>query len=463
MKRVAVIGGGITGLCVAHRLNREAPEIDVVIFEKRPRTGGKIFTDREAGFIIEHGADSFLTRKPEGVRLCEELEINGLLIGRRPEHEGTFVLHEDTLHRLPEGLTGMIPTNLDAFDDGNLLSEAGRVRLAREVDIPPALDTADESIASFARRRLGREAWERIVEPLMSGIYAGDGEQLSLLATFPRLREIELTHGGLIKGLVASESERSERGHPAFVSFPSGLSELVDGLSGELVNTSLWTDSPVAMIRRPRFGSGYQIVLDNGNRLGVDAVVATTPAFVTARLIEQLDPMLSEAHAAIPYSSCVTVNLAYSLSELAARPEGYGYVVPRIEGREVLACTFVSNKWPGRSPTGQFLVRLYIGRYGRDDILEWDDPALVGTALGELNSTLGIDASPRLCRIHRWRRSMPQYTLGHLDRVAKIEAGLEERPGLFVAGAAYRGVGIPDCIRSAERAADGVISCLARR
>jgi oxygen-dependent protoporphyrinogen oxidase len=447
--RAVVVGGGIAGLAAARRLERTLPGADVVLVERDRRLGGKIGTERVDGFVIEEAPDSFLSRKPRGVGLCEELGLSSRLQGRRPEHERTFVRLGRELHPLPTGLTGMVPTDLEALEASELLSPAGRERLAAEVDVPPGPPGREESIASFVTRRLGPEAYATIVEPLMTGIFGGDGELLSLEATFPQLQALELEHGSLLRGLAAQPVRAG--GLPPFVTLRGGMDGLVEAIVRGFGPTRVLAGR-AAMRVRPHAG-GYRIELDDGAALDADALVLAVPAFVAAELLAGVDDELAAAHAEIPYASSVVVTLAYAPGDVAEPLDGYGYVVPRGEGTDVLACTWTSQKWEGRAPEGAHLVRVYAGRFGRRDLTLEPDPDLLALARDEL-SLLGLDAEPAFTRVQRLPLGMPQYTIGHLARLERIESALSALPGLAVAGAAYSGVGIPDCIGSGEDAAD---------
>jgi protoporphyrinogen/coproporphyrinogen III oxidase len=450
--KVVVVGGGIAGLASAYRLERLVPEVEVVLVERSERLGGKLCTERERGFVVEGAADSFLSRKPRGIGLVEELGLAGELVGRRPENARSFVRLGDELHPLPEGLTGMIPTNLAALEGSELLTVEGRARLAAERDVPPAPPAGDESIASFVTRRLGRDAYERLVEPLMTGIYGGDGERLSLQATFPNLRALELEHGSVLRGLAAQPPASSA--YPPFVSLRRGVETLVETLVRALARTRLLTERRVTNVSR---STGWEVSLDGGESLEADGLVLAAPAFEVAVLVSELDPELAWAHSGIPYASSAVVTLAH---EGGASLDGYGYVVPRAEGSEVLACTWSSSKWDGRAPMGFSLVRVYLGRFGGDDVTAWPDDELLERARAELRF-LGIESDPAPVWIHRWPRGMPQYVLGHPERLERIDAAVARHPGLALAGAAYRGVGIPDCIHSGEEAARSIARSLA--
>jgi protoporphyrinogen/coproporphyrinogen III oxidase len=449
--KVCVVGGGIAGLAAARELEAQLPEAVIALVEREPRLGGKLVTEREDGFVVEGAADSFLSRKPRGVGLAEELGL--ALVGRRPDYARSFVRAGVRLHRLPEGLTGMIPTDLAALDASGLLSAAGRARLAAEAELPPEPAAGDESIASFVRRRLGDEAYERMVEPLMTGIYGGDGEQLSLAATFPNLRALELEHGSVLRGLRA-QPPPSTAG-PPFVAPRRGTAELVDAIADGLERTH------VATAAATRVMTGR--VETEGEPIDTDAVILAVPAYETAQLLADLDPELAREHAEIPYASSVIVTFAFSEAE--APLDGYGYVVPSAQGKgaqgtDALAATWTTRKWEARAPEGLALVRVYLGRFGRRDVTACTDDELIGLARSELRQA-SVVAEPDRTWIHRWTRGMPQYVLGHPDRLARIDAALERHPWLALAGAAYRGVGIPDCIASGEEAAHSIARALA--
>ncbi len=449
MTRAVVIGGGIAGLAAALRLEQLAPGADVVLIESAPHVGGKLVTERIGPFLVEAAPDSFLTTKPRGIGLCDELGLSGQVVSRVAANSRTFVRLGDELCPLPAGLTGMIPTRMDTLAASGILSAEGLARLEREVDLAPDASNGDESIAAFVTRRMGREAYERLVEPLMSGIFAGDGEQLSLAATFPNLRELELQYGSVMRGLLARPGGGSAV--PPFASLRGGMGELVAAIARRLTRTDVICGRAATEVRRA--ARGFTVGLAGGEALVADVVVVATPAFATAGLVESLDPELAEAHAAIPYGSSAIVTLAYPVAAVERPLDGYGYVVPRAEGSEVLACTWSSSKWEGRAPEGHVLIRVYLGRFGRRDVTADPDEALVDTARGEVGEMLGADGDPVMTRVHRWSRGMPQYILGTVERRAVIERRVAEHPGLAFAGAAYRGVGIPDCIASGEAAA----------
>jgi protoporphyrinogen/coproporphyrinogen III oxidase len=462
--RFVVVGGGIAGLAAALRLTTLVPAADVTLIEGEPRLGGKIVTERIDGFVIDGGPDSFLAAKPRGVGLANELGLTDRLVGTDLANRHTFVWRRGRLRELPEGLTGLVPTRLGPLARSSLLSPVGKARVALDYLLPPRRGEDDESLASFVERRLGREAYESLVEPLMAGIYAGDGRALSLAATFPQLRRAEREHGSLIKGVRAGRPPQpphpggSSRGATPFLSFAGGLGELVDALAERLAGAGVTIRTGCVANGLARTGDGaYIVATGDGDEVPADAIVLATPAGPTADLLAGLAPAAARALRAVPHVSTATVSLAYGVEEVPRDLRGYGYVVPRVEGRRALACTWVSSKWPGRAPDGFALLRVFVGRAGQEDALDRSDGELVAIARDELWQTLGIVATPHLARLFRWPDGMPQYTLGHLDRVAVVERSQAALPGLAVAGHAYRGVGIPDCIASGEAAAERIV------
>ena len=458
MKRAVIIGGGIAGLAAAYRLTRTAPGLAVTLIEGEARLGGKIVTERVEGFVIEGGPDTFLAYKPRGLGLCRELGLEDRLHGTNEKIRRTYVMRSGKLYELPEGLTGLIPSRFEPMAKTGLISPLGKLRMGLDYFIPPRSLNGDETLAAFVERRLGRELYERMIEPLMSGIYAGNGEELSLAATFPQLRQAELEHGSLIKGMLAARKKAppprpDAKKWSAFLTPAAGLGEIVETLEQKLSEVEIRLGIPVTRVEAA--APGYSVSLDASreDRLLADAIIFATPAFVTADLISTLDSQLSETLRAIPYVSTATVSVAYPLTDIPRPLDGYGYIVPRAEGRPILACTWTSTKFPHRAPEGYALIRAFIGRAGQEEALDASEEELLALVREELRLTLGVTAPPKLCRVFRWPKAMPQYTLGHLDRLVVIEQRLAAHPGLFVAGNAYRGIGLPDCIASGEAAA----------
>jgi oxygen-dependent protoporphyrinogen oxidase len=365
-------------------------------------------------------------------------------------------VHEGKLVPVPDGFLLVAPTQLGALAATPLFSWGGKLRMALDLVLPPRRDAADESLAHFVRRRLGREALERVAQPLVGGIYTADVERLSLAATMPRFRDLEQRHGSVIRGLRAEAGGSAAAGarYGLFAAPAAGMGALIDALAARLAEGSVRLRAPVTTLeRRP---DGWQ-VRAAGETVHADAVVLAAPAYVAADLVRPADPTLADALAAIDYASSATVTLAYRTADLP-RLAGFGFVVPAVEDRALLACTYASRKFEGRAPAGHDLVRAYVGGALRPDLAALADDALVETVRAELRSLAAIEAGPTLVRVQRHPRAMPQYAVGHLDRVAAIEARVAALPGFALAGAGYRGVGIPDCVRSGEEAAERILA-----
>jgi oxygen-dependent protoporphyrinogen oxidase len=460
-RRIVVVGGGIAGLAAAHRLvehARAGAGADVVLLEAGDRLGGSIGTERAGGFLLEQGADSMITDKPWGVGLCERVGIADRLVATREEDRRTHVVRDGRVHPLPQGFLLMAPTSPWAVATSPIFSWPGKLRMALDLVLPRRSEGGDESLASFVRRRLGEEALARVADPLAGGIYTADPDRLSLAATMPRFLELERTHRSVILGLRATT--RLARGtagarYGMFVAPADGMGALVDAVARQLPEGVVRLGAPVEALARE--GERWQ-VRAGGQTIDADAVIAALPAFVAARLLAPLAPALARELDAIEYASSATVTLGFRATGVADHLTGFGFVVPFAERRPLLACTFASRKYPGRAPEGHELVRAFVGGARRPELVELDDEALVTIVRAELRALLGITADPLLIRVARYRRAMPQYAVGHLERVATIERLVTAIPGLGLAGAAYRGVGIPDCIRSGEEAADALLT-----
>ncbi|MGH7207167.1 MAG: protoporphyrinogen oxidase [Nitrospiraceae bacterium] len=475
---MAIVGGGIAGLATAFTLQERAAEaglpLTCTLIEAESEWGGKIVTHKVGDLIIEAGPDSFLSQKPWALELCGKLGLSDRLINTNEFQKKTFVFSRGRLRELPEGLVVIVPTKLGPLFRSGLLSWSGIVRMALDLVLPARRGAGDESLASFFRRRLGYEAFERLVEPLMAGIYAGDAEQMSLMATFPRFLEIEQQHGSLIRGMLAGrKTARPAARHGSlnrtmFVTLQNGLGEMVKALVGRIAGAgaTLMPGRQVVAIRvrsgRPG-GWTYDVLLENGSAVSAEAVVLATPAFVSAELVRPLSPVSARLLETISYASTATVSLAYDAGALGSSVGGFGFVVPRTEGRELIAATWTSSKWAHRAPPTQALIRCYVGGVGREAILKADDETLVRRVREDLRSMAGIAAEPTYVEVNRWKRGMPQYTLGHLDRLEEIKVSLGSYRGLYLTGAGYSGVGIPDCIRDGGETAAKVIRYLAER
>lgn len=469
-RTVVIVGGGISGLATAFSLQEQAAQaglsIRCTILESDPSWGGKIVTHRIGDIVTEAGPDSFLSQKQAGLDLCMKLGLADQLINTNETGKKACVLHRGRLQDLPEGLLSFVPKQLGSFLHSGLLSWSGLARMGLEFAVPPGSPRDDESLAAFLRRRFGVQAYERLLEPLMAGIYAGDAEQMSLRATFPRFFELEQQHGSIIRGMMvakksASSSASSQPRRTMFVSLKNGLSELVSALTTRLMQQGVELRAGVRAdalrVRSHELGRWmYDLILQDGSALSAESVVLATPAYVSADLLRPLTPIAGGLLDLIPYASTATIAMAFPRT-LTSAIDGFGFIIPRREQRHLIAATWTSLKWPHRAPSDQLLVRCYVGGVGREDILQRDDQVLVATVREELANICGIKAEPIYTEVNRWWKAMPQYTIGHLDRLTQLDVALSRYPGLVLTGAAYRGVGIPDCIRDGAEAAERVI------
>jgi oxygen-dependent protoporphyrinogen oxidase len=474
--QVVVIGGGIAGLSAAYALQERARVARIplacTLIEARERLGGVILTERVDDFVIEAGPDSLLTQKPWGLELCQTLGLRDRLIGTNDRQRKIYVLWGGRLQPLPEGLMLIVPTRFGPLLRSPLLSWPGKIRMGLEYFLPARRSNGDESLAGFVRRRLGREALDKIADPLLAGIYAGSSGDLSLLATFPRLRELERTYGGLIRGALAQRralrQASSTDGHPTMALFMAprgGMTEIVEALSGRLDQAVLRLGTPVHRVTPhgddaagPR---GYVVHLDDATTLQAEAVVFATPAHVTAGLIEGFHPRLAAALRAIPYVSSATISLAFRRRDVAHPLDGFGFLVGKHEGRRIMAATWTSTKFPHRVPPGAVLIRSFVGGAAGEALVRLDDAALIQLVREELGTILRLTAAPLLARVFRWERANPQYLVGHSERVDAMEQLLTPYPGLLLVGSAYRGVGVPDCIHQGNQAAERLLAALA--
>lgn len=449
-----VIGGGISGLAAAFELRARGRSVQVL--ESRERAGGVMVTERFAGWVIDGGPDSLLVQKPAALTLCRELGLDSQLVGTL-QPRTAYVMRDGRLHPLPEGSFLGFPLTARALANSSLFSLAGKARMALEVLLPGGDGGDDESVASFVERRFGREAVDYLAEPLLAGIHAGNVDRLSVRALFPRLREAERTSGSVIRSFRRLQTKPSHRG--AFVSLPGGIGALADAVAAALGPGTVTTGAPVTAVHAHR----RFVVESAAGVIETGAVVFATPAYVTAALVRPLDATLASLCDAVPYASTATVAFGFRRDQIVHPLNGTGFVVPRVEGRALLAGTWVSSKWPGRAPDGHVLIRGFFGG-GRDpERLQVDDQTLVAMALAEFGPLLGITGPPAVSRVFRWARQSPQFEVGHLDRVVRIERRLDTLPGVFVTGSGFRSVGIPDCIADGREVAGRVSDFLDHR
>jgi protoporphyrinogen/coproporphyrinogen III oxidase len=449
-----VVGGGITGLAAAQRLAEVGAPF--LLVEALPRLGGKIVTERHDGFLIEGGPDCFLAAKPAGVALARMLGLNERLRGTSPAHRRAYVKRAGRLHQLPEGISGLVPSRVRPLLATRLLSLRGRVRAGCEALVPRRPDDDDESIARFVTRRFGAEAYDWLVEPLLSGIYAGDGEALSLAATFPQLASLERERGSILRAMLRGPRGDANGGTGGFVTPAGGMGEIVAALATLLPQASTCCGAAVTAVARR--AAAYRVTLEDGTTIAADQLLLATPAHVSAALLDPIDPNLARELNAIPFVSTATVSLGFPASGVPRPLDGTGYVSPRAEGGDIVAATWTSNKFPDRAPAGHVLVRFFIGRAGRESSVHDSDRVLIDIASREMEKLFGLSAAPAVARVFRWPRSMPQYVIGHLSRLERIARLVAGHRGLLLAGASYRGVGIPDCIASGWTAAQAALS-----
>jgi len=473
--RVAVIGGGISGLAAAHRLLEAAPgvgaRVALTLVEAGDRLGGVIATERQDGYLIEAGPDSFLTEKPWALALCARLGVAGGVIGTRPDRRRTYVVHAGHLCPLPDGFTLMAPVRVGPVLRSSLFTWRGKARMAMDLVLPRGPAREDESLASFVTRRLGREVLERVAQPMVAGIYTADPETLSLRATMPRFLELERRHRSLILGLMRARARpgqaRGRESGPRWTLFAApaaGMGALVDALASRVPGPALRLRTRARAVVPAGTGRGYRVELEAGPPLEADGVIVAAGAPRAAALVDGMDADLARLLLGIPYASSAVVTLAYGRAQIAHALDGFGFVVPQVERLPILACTFSSVKFDGRAPEGNVLLRAFLGGVLRPEELDRDDPALAAVAEGALGGLLGITGRPHLVRVHRHPDAMPQFVVGHLGRVAAIEARVAEHAAFALAGNAYRGVGAPDCIRSGQAAAERVLAeCLSGR
>jgi oxygen-dependent protoporphyrinogen oxidase len=467
-ERIVVIGGGLTGLAAAHRLYTRSLEtrrpIEILLFEAKSRLGGAIWTENRDGFLLEGGADSFITNKPWGVDLCRELGLSDQLIGTDQTRRRSFVVREGKLTPVPEGFVMMAPSRIWPLLFSPILSWKGKLRLLLERFVPRKSDDSDESLAAFVKRRLGRETLDRLVQPLVGGIYTADPNDLSLAATLPQFAAMERDHGSLTRAARRQKREdKLESGarYGLFASLKDGMGTLPTAIEASLPNGVVRLNTPIRRVIRPDAAGPWRIETLDGHSYDASAVLLATEAHASARLVDVFDPELAAQLRSIPYASSIVANVAYSRDAIAHPLDGFGVVVPAIENRSILAVSFTSVKFAGRAPADSVLLRVFVGGATQPELFELDDAAIHSLIEKELTELLGVTGSPRFIELARHSRGMPQYTLGHIERVAAIRVRQATHLGLGLAGNAFQGVGIPDCIRSGQEAADALLASLA--
>ena len=486
VKQIVIIGGGISGLAAAHRLielsKDHKQQIQITVLEASSRLGGTIQTESRDGFMLERGPDSFISEKPEALALARRLGLDSALIETNPQHRRSFIVRKGRLRPVPEGFQLLAPSQLWPFVTSDVFSMAGKVRMAADLFLPRKStngnidEPEDESLASFVRRRLGREALERMAQPMVGGIYTADPEKLSLRATLPRFLEMERDHRSIILGMlrkgrtqaIAERQGTSGARYSLFLSFDRGMQVLVDGLAGTIAGPQMSHDDAAqteirlntraeALVGHSSTAdqeASWRLTTDCGEMLTADAVCLAVPSFAAASLLQVTNAQLADQLRQIKFASSATINFAYRRADIRHPLDGFGFVVPFIEKRSLIACTFSSVKFAGRAPQDHVLLRAFVGGALQPEMFALEETEMLTRVKRDLRDLLGVDKEPVFTEIAKWERSMPQYEVGHLGRVKEIENELQQLPTLALAGNSYRGAGIPDCIRSGEAAAE---------
>ena len=461
MKRIAIIGGGISGLSAAFTLEQRSASgvpLEYTLYESSPSFGGVLRTDRVEGCIVEAGPDSFLTEKPWASDLCRQVGLGDQLIGSNDADRKTYILVKGRLVPIPDGLMFMVPTKVLPVVLSPLFSSATKLRMSHEWFHPPHKADTDESVASLVNRHYGPEMVDYLADPLLAGVYGGEASQLSVRAVLPRFAEMEAKYGSLGRAMLAARKKTSRASNaaapPLFTSLKDGMQSLIEIVLKRLPASSLRPKTLVQALE-PQDG-GWLVSAGYGTDL-FDAVVVATPASAAASLLAN-QPALASELASIAYSSSVTAALGFDQKVRAALPPGFGFLVPRAENKRLLAATFVHSKFPHRAPADRALIRCFLGGTRDGRVLQLPDDEILRIVREELRQILGLNAEPLFARVYKWRDSMAQYRVGHLERLERIERLRQQLPGLALAGNGYRGIGVPDCVRSGEEAAEQVLA-----
>jgi oxygen-dependent protoporphyrinogen oxidase len=462
-KRIVVVGGGITGLTTAYYLQKEAEatqlEVEVILIEASHRLGGKIHTLVQDGFVIERGPDSFLARKTSAAKLAEEVGMSKQLI--RNATGKAYVLVNGKLHPMPGGSIMGIPTRMAPFITTGLFTIPGKIRASADFILPRSNIEGDQSLGKFFRRRLGDEVVENLIEPLLSGIYAGDIDQLSLLSTFPQFHQVEQKHRSLIIGMKKTNTppaDQKEKELGKFLTFSTGLQSFVDAIEKKLNAQLVLKGVKVENVLR-KSDETYQLSLNDGTRINADSIVVTTPHYT-------FPSMFSSVHffdelKQVPSTSVATVAMAFTKESIQTDIDGTGFVVSRNGDYSITACTWTHRKWPHTTPEGSVLLRCYVGRAGDEAIVDLSDSEIEAIVLDDLKNIMNITSKPQFTVVSRWKNAMPQYTVGHKARIQRMFHNLKtELPGVFVAGSSIDGLGLPDCIRQGESVVKDVLEYL---
>jgi oxygen-dependent protoporphyrinogen oxidase len=469
LKRIAIIGAGVSGLAAAtliQRAQEAGADVEFTLFERSQRLGGVMVTEFVDDCLIEAGPDSFLSEKTYGTDFCKTFGLGDQIIGSNDDERKTYIVVNNLLIAMPDGLMFMVPTKILPTVTTQLFSWGTKFKMGLEFFSKPPVANGDETVGDMVRRHYGQEVVDRLADPLLSGVYGGDADSLSVRAVLPRFADMERKYGSLSRGMLAARKKMAEmaskmgpgyKPRPLFSSLKNGMQQLVDAVAAYLPQEHLRTGVAVESVSRS--ASGWTISAD-GRQQNFDALVIAAPAHVAGKLLGSVDADLAGELSAVSYSSSVTVAATYNRRDLAHMPPGFGFLVPKTEKRRVRALTFVHNKFPHRAPADKGILRVFLGGLSDEGVLALSDEEILSTVRRELQEMIKLDAQPRIERVYRWNKAMAQYGPGHLDRVKRIQASVAAAPGLALAGNAFQGIGVPDCIASGLNAANSVLDQL---
>ena len=473
MKKIVIIGSGIAGLAAAYHIHEEISKkipVESIVLESSNKFGGKISTMRFNGFIVERGPDSFISQKPQAIELCKKLGLADQLMGTNPDHPNTYVCLKNKLVAMPDGLSLMIPTKFLPFLLSPLFSWLGKIRMGMDLFIPKKNNKDDESLASFVRRRMGEEALQKMAQPMLAGIYASDPELMSINSTFPMFVQTELKYRSLIIGMLARKRQQMQyktktpagkQPFSLFMTLKNGLDEMVETLVEKSTNVSFRLGTAVTNLSLT--GGNWNLSLNDESSINADAVILATPAKVSAHLVKKVAPKITSLLDQIHYVSTATVSIAYKKEGFPHSLDGFGFVIPKTEEKRILACTWTSSKFPERVPEEYVMLRCFVGGAMQEELAEMEENAIGNMVKEELLNLMGIDCEPVFLKVFQYKKSNVQYRVGHATLIESIRAKLKNFPGIFVAGSAYTGIGIPDCIRDGTQAAKDAINYLTNK
>jgi oxygen-dependent protoporphyrinogen oxidase len=468
LKNIAIIGAGISGLAAATAIQRAqeaGTDVEFTLFERSNRLGGVMVTEQIDDCLIEAGPDSFLSEKTYGIDFCKTFGLGDQIIGSNDEERKTYIVVNNRLIAMPDGLMFMVPTKILPTITTPLFTWGTKIKMGLEYFAQP-VNHGDESVGDMVRRHYGQEVVERLADPLLSGVYGGDADSLSVQAVLPRFADMERKYGSLSRGMLAARKKMvqmvkqagpSYRPRPLFSSLKNGMQQLVDAITEYLPTHRIHTGVTVESVSRE--ASGWTILVD-GHHESFDGLVIAAPAHVAGKLLGALNSELAVDLNEVSYSSSVTVAATYNRNDLANMPPGFGFLVPKTEKRRVRALTFVHNKFPHRAPPEKGILRVFLGGLSDEGILALSDEEILAIVRRELCDIIKLDAEPRTQRVYRWNKAMAQYGPGHLERVKRIQQEVAAASGLALAGNAFQGIGVPDCIASGLNAANSVLEQL---